>query len=165
MTKIKLLSIAVIGLILINLVLLTFLFLRKPPPHPPDRQPPLSERRGPAEMIIKELHFDKDQVSQYEKLIDVHKNTIKELDDSIRITKNDLYKTLENDNTSEKDSLVNRLSNLQKQIETVHYDHFADIKKICRPDQINYFNELISKLAEFFSPKKGPPPHKDPKDL
>lgn len=160
MSKLKLLNIALVGLIVINLVLVTFLFFRKPL-NLPGGQPPVS-KRGPQEMVIKQLHFDKDQVSQYENLIEVHKNSIKMFEDSISITKNELYKSLENENISTKDSLISRLGTLQKEIELTHYDHFADIKKICKPDQIVYYNELISKLADFFSPKNRPPP--PPKD-
>lgn len=162
MSKIKLLNIALIGLLVINLALLTFIFLRKAP-QSPDGKPPLSSG-GPKEMIVKELHFDKDQVSQYEKLIEVHRKSVNLYDDSISITKNELYESLENENTSSKDSLISRIADLQKKIEIIHYDHFADIRRICKPDQLVYYNELISKLADFFNMKKKlPPPPKDNK--
>lgn len=160
MSKVRILSIALFGLIVINLILLAFYFYNKPP-NPSNEKPPVS-KRGPQDLIIKQLHFDKDQVFQYEKLIDDHRKIIKVLEDSISITKNELYLTLESGNTSEKDSLISRLANLQKEIEFVHYDHFTDIKKICKPDQLVYYNELISNLADFFNPlKKLPPPPKD----
>ena len=119
-------------------------------------------QEGPKRIIIERLHFDKDQVAEYEKLIDEHQSSIRSADDSIRIVKNGLYQTLNNENFAGKDSLVARLGVLQNQIEGVHYNHFAQLKKLCKPGQLNAFNDLTKDLARFFAPgKKGPPPPKD----
>ena len=117
---------------------------------------------GPKNIIIERLHFDKEQIEQYEKLIDEHQSSIKTTRDSIRMTKNDLYQTLNNESFAGKDSLLVRLSVLQKQIELIHYNHFAQLKKLCKPGQLNAFNDLTKDLARFFAPpKKGPPPPQD----
>jgi len=159
MSKMKLLSIAVLGLLLLNFGTLAFLFLNKPP-HPPMGPGPGEE--GPKRIIIERLGFDKEQVAQYEQLIDEHRKTIRELDGQIRETKNNLYATLSSASQSNKDSLQTRLGEIQKQIETTHYSHFADIKKLCRPDQLKKFDELTRDLARFFAPGRNhPPPPKD----
>ena len=156
MSKSKLLSIAVIGLLLINLGTLAFLFLNKPP-HPPGMGPGRGGE-GPKRIIIERLGFDKEQIAQYEKLIDGHRRTIRELDEQIKETKNDLYSTLSSGSQLNKDSLQIRLGEIQKQIESTHYSHFADIKKLCRPEQLKYFDDLTKELARFFAPGKHPPP-------
>jgi hypothetical protein len=159
MTKIKLLSIAVIGLLLINIGILAFLFLRKHVP-PPDR--PMRGREGPKNIIIERLHFDKEQVAQYEKLIEQHQQNLQQLDGQIRMTKNQLYSTLATDNIAGKDSLANKLGEIQRQIESVHYNHFTDIKKLCKPEQLENFNALTHDLAKFFAPGKNlPTPPRD----
>ena len=164
MSKMKLMGIAVGGLILINLALLAFLFFVKPP-RPAEMQPggrPPFAGEGPKQIIIERLHFDKDQVSQYEIIIQQHQNAVREADKQIRETKNDLYATLSSGNIAAKDSLQNQLAQLQRQIETAHYNHFEAIKKICRPEQLPYFNDLTKELAHFFAPQRnGPPPPKD----
>jgi periplasmic protein CpxP/Spy len=43
---------------------------------------------------------------------------------------------------------------LQKKIEAVHYNHFKEIKKLCKPDQAEYFESLTGELADFFSPER-----------
>jgi len=160
MTKIKLLSIAVIGLLLINLGILAFLFFNKQM-HPPGGGP-MGKEDGPKKIIIERLHFDKEQVSQYEKLIESHRQKIGEMDRQIKETKNQLYSTLASDPASGKDSLQKRLGEIQKQIETLHYNHFEEIKKICKPEQLEYFNSLTKDLAKFFAAgKNSPPPPKD----
>src|SRR6185436_8838903 len=90
MNKIKLLTIAVIGLLAINLGVLGFLFLRKPPMHEGPGGPP--EDR-PKKIIIERLHFDKEQTAQYEQLISHHRDSIRDLDRQIRKAKSDLYST------------------------------------------------------------------------
>ena len=86
MSKSKLLSIAVIGLLVINLGILAFLFTRKPPNPPKDG--PGRSQEGPKKIIIERLHFDKDQAAQYEQIIKEHQEAIKSLDQQIRLTKN-----------------------------------------------------------------------------
>jgi hypothetical protein len=151
MSKIKLLSIAVIGLLVLNLFIVGFLFLRKPlrPGGRPDGPPPLAQA-GPQNEIIEELRFDSVQESQYRILIDDHKESTKSLNDSIRNVKSILYKTLNDENNPDTDSLIEKLGALQKSIERTHYEHFAELKKLCRPDQLSDFEELTTRLAGFF---------------
>jgi periplasmic protein CpxP/Spy len=158
MSKIKLLTAAVAGLLLINLGLVAFLFFRKPP-HPPQGRGRI-ENEGPKKIIIEKLHFDKEQTAQYEALITEHRVSIKSLRDSISAEKNNLYQLLAGKNEAGKDSLIIHLGSLQQQIELAHYKHFDAIKKLCRPNQLDDFNKLTKDLADYFSPRKkdAPPP-------
>ena len=161
MSKIKLLTIAVIGLMIVNLGMVAFLLLRKPP-HPMEGRPPM-EQDGPKKIIIDKLHFDKEQAAQYEELINQHQVAIKALNDSIKDAKNELYSSLTNENFSGKDSLIAKLGLLQKQVELTHYDHFAAIKKLCKPDQLEDYTSLTKEISRFFTPpkKEGVPPPRD----
>lgn len=154
MSKIKLLSIAVIGLLIINLCIVGFLLFRKPL-HPQGGLRHLPGMGGPKNKIIETLHFDSDQVVKYESLIDQHKEKTRQLRDNIREIKSQLYQTLNEENGGSRDSLINQLGILQKEIEVVHYDHFTQIKKLCRSDQFEYFDALITSRADFFDPEKG----------
>ena len=164
MSKIKLLIIAVVGLLLINIALVAFLLLKKPPVRPggppPMGQdgPPRMQNEGPKKIIADHLHFDADQVAAYEKLIKAHQQSVKALDDSINLAKNNLYQSLQTDTFAGKDSLVILLGVLQQKIELVHYAHFADLKKLCKPEQLGYFDQLTAELAGFFSLGKNAPP-------
>lgn len=166
MSKIKLLSIAVIGLLLINIAIVSVLIFRKPS-SPPGGRPPMGQEgrqpgqnERPKKIIIEKLHFDKEQSAQYEKLIVQHQAIIKSLNDSIKDAKNDLYLSLTNENFTGKDSLIAKLGLLQRQVELTHYEHFAAIKKLCKPDQLENYAALTKELARFFAPpkKEGPPP-------
>jgi hypothetical protein len=150
MNKAKLLSIAVIALLLLNFGILNFIFLSK------GNRP--SDRKMPREIVIEKLHFDKNQIVAYEKIIEIHQKTIRDLDSSIRETKNELYQLLNSDkiDSEEKDSLLLELASYQKQIETTHFNHFLDIKKICKKEQLSDYNDLTEELGKIFAPNRKP---------
>jgi Spy/CpxP family protein refolding chaperone len=157
MERTKLLTITIIGLLLINLATLGFLFLNGPKPG----GMPHEGRRQPKTIIIEKLHFDANQQKEYEKLIRWHRGEIDQLDDSIRQTKNKLYSGLSenNINTKTKDSLIALLNAYQKQVEETHFKHFEDIKKLCKPEQQDDFKALTEELSKIFAPRPRQPRH------
>ena len=157
MERTKLLTITIIGLLLINLATLGFVFLNGPKPG----GMPHEGRPLPKDIIIDKLHFDANQQKEYEKLIRWHRGKIDQLDDSIRQTKNTLYSGLtESDtNTKAKDSLIALLNSYQKQVEETHFKHFEDIKKLCKPEQQEDFKALTTELSRIFAPRPRRPRH------
>jgi hypothetical protein len=107
----------------------------------------------PREIIIEILHFDENQIVKYEKTIQEHQKLIRKLDSSIRKTKNELYQLLNEEkiDSSQKDSLYLKLANYQKQIETTHYNHFLEIKKLCKKEQLDDYEYLTGELSRLFS--------------
>lgn len=152
MDKIKVLTIAVIALLLLNFGTLGFLLLSG---HKHDRRRP---HREPKEIIIDKLQLDANQQSAYQTLIDWHRGTIDSFDHQIRSTKNELYLQLTQKKVDikTKDSLIARLANDQKAIEETHFKHFQDIKNLCTPAQMNSFNELTEELSRIFVRKPKP---------
>ena len=145
-----------IALLLINIAIVGFLLLRKPPRSAHGK--PRVEFGGPKEIIIERLDFDAQQTAAYEQLITAHRTSIKILEDSIGLLKNNLYQTLQNETSSAKDVFINQLGDLQMKIELVHYNHFLAIKQLCNPDQLNKFNKLTIELAHFFANRKDAAP-------
>lgn len=161
MNKTKLLTAAVAGLLIINLVTLTFLFFSKP--GNPIRLKPGGFPEGPKRIIIDKLRFDEQQVMKYEMLIRGHRKQVVMLEKEVYKTKNELYLTLSSSNDSQKDSLEKRLGAIQTEIETVHYNHFVAIKKLCYKNQLKDFDDLTHDLANLFNHGKNiDPPAKDP---
>jgi hypothetical protein len=159
MEKTKLLTITVIGLLLLNLGTLSFLFLN----GKNHKLPHEGGRPQPKEIIIEKLHLDAAQQKEYVKLIQWHRSEIRELDDNIRQAKNELYMQLSQAevNVKAKDSLIILINSNQKQIEETHFKHFEDIKKLCHKDQLEDFNELTEELSRIFTPNKPPRPRHD----
>jgi protein CpxP len=145
MNKIKLLSIVALLLFISNVVLVFFL-VQKPKPH-----------EGPKNIIIQKLNFDVQQVSAYEKLIIQHRKAIRQKEQQIRRIKRRLYTSLnQNREFPRKTRMIERLGQKQIEIETIHYEHFKDIKKICKPEQIARFNALTKELTRLFDHKPRP---------
>ncbi|MGC4039376.1 MAG: hypothetical protein QM710_00880 [Flavobacterium sp.] len=155
MEKTKLLTVAVIGLLLINFGTLGFLLLGGPKGH----LPPHEGRPEPKQVIIEKLHFDAVQQEAYAKLIQWHRGEIDSLDANIREAKNELYSQLSQQETDikTKDSLIAVINSNQKQIEQTHFKHFEDIKKLCHKDQLKDFNALTEELFHIFAPKPHGP--------
>jgi protein CpxP len=151
MSKIKFLGIAVVLLVVTNIAVLCFVWTagKRRPPHN------LPGHEGPKQIIIERLHFDDAQIPQYDDLIQDHRRAIRALEAEVRRSKNELYMSLSGEGTAARDSLLNKLGQLQTRIEDVNYRHFSEIKALCKPEQIGSFNALTKELATFFSPSEN----------
>lgn len=143
MSKVKILSLLSIGLLLSNLLLIGFIVLQKPMYGGPN---------GPRSLILERLKFDKGQIEKYDVLIDGHRKKIQHTELEIKGLKNTLYESLARDsNNLYKDSIINAIGQCQIKIESIHYKHFQDVKKLCNENQLPAFNALTEELASLFS--------------
>lgn len=145
MNKSKALIIAVVILLVMNLALVGFMFLKKPSHH---------KHHAPKSIIIETLQLDQDQINAYEKLIKTHHETIMGLDEQLSAKKNQLYALLKQDSTGNSESeLLAGISALQSDIEKTNLNHFRDIKMLCNAEQLPKFNELTEEIQKLFKPK------------
>lgn len=151
MNKIRLLSFLVIVLAILNITLLVVFVNNKPnhPPHP-------KFGKEPKNIIIERLHFDDAQVDAYDKLIQEHRLKIETLDTKLREAKEELYILLNEDDSSQTKTYFSKIAKVQKDIEKLHFNHFIDIKKLCKENQLQYYDELTHELARIFSPHPSP---------
>ena len=158
MNRTKLLTIAVIGLLLLNFGILGVMFFGKSS-HPPMYSPhggPKGE--GPKHIIIERLHFDETQQKEYELLVVEHRRKTNELHEASKKIHDQLFSLLKGDtiNQKESDALILEITTNQKAIEDLNFDHFNAIKKLCKGEQIALFNELVNDLGRLFAPKVRP---------
>lgn len=154
MEKTKLFSFVVFGLLLLNLGILSYLFLNQTHKKP-------NRHNSPRAIIVERLALNADQQKQYDKLIAIHRNEIDHNELQIKACKQELYSLLDTDNPSisKRDSLINAVSEIQKRIELAHFNHFSEIKKLCTPEQLDDFSTLTTELTRIFSRPKHPPKH------
>ncbi len=114
---------------------------------------------GPKHLIIKKLDFDKEQIAAYELLVEDHRNQIREKNNAILSKKQALYGQLSLAQDSLKSLLMNDIAQLQAQVEEIHYQHFLDIKRLCKPSQMEKFNAFTKEINKLFPGNKpGMPP-------
>jgi periplasmic protein CpxP/Spy len=148
MNKIRLLTILSGALIAINLVLIGFILFRP-------SALPKGERERPRKIISEKLKFDDQQMTQFDKAIKVHRESITSENAQMGALKMALYGTLKfNYQNTEKDSLMKAINAIQFRIEQIHYKHFEAIKTICKPEQQKMYDALCLEMSEFFSPPK-----------
>lgn len=134
------------GLVFSNVVLIVFLILGKPHHGP---------HKSPREVIIEKLRFDAGQIAEYDELIETHRITIGQYDHALASAKNALYQQLRKpEDIAIKDSLLRRITEIQRTIEETHFTHFLAIKKLCTPQQQQDFNALTEEFGKLFQPKK-----------
>ena len=144
MNKAKINRIVIGFLLLSNLLLLGFIFWKKP-----------ALPEGPKKIIIERLHLDEQQKNIYGLLVENHRNSIRQSEDSMITLKNRLYKTLKTSaDTSDKARLIGAIVEIQKKIETTHYQHFEGIRSLCKPEQSEDFDDLCDEITNLF-PQRG----------
>ena len=143
------------ALLLSNLLLAGFLFF-----SPTDKK--RMDHEGPKNIIIKKLNLDDQQIRQYELLIHAHRKLIDEKDREIMSLKNNLYALLPSSENNEtiRDSLINKLGTVQREIESIHFSHFQEIKKLCLPEQLSAYDKLAEEISTLFFKPHPRPPHK-----
>tara|TARA_B110000483_G_C17829816_1_gene402348 strand:+ start:29 stop:442 length:414 start_codon:yes stop_codon:yes gene_type:complete len=130
--------IIIIGvLILINLTLMWF-FLN---------QNNSSKKGGPRDMIIEALHFDDEQIREYDLLIKDHRILMFKV-------KSELYNFRKSYFLTDSDSALSLLSNSYSNLENINKNHINEIMEICNSSQKEDFRIVIKENALFNERKK-----------
>lgn len=109
---------------------------------------------GPKQIIIKKLDFDKEQIAAYETLVEEHRSQVREKNNAILSKKQALYGQLSLTQDSLKPILMADIAQLQAQVEEIHYQHFLDIKRLCKPSQMKKFNDFTKEITNLFPSHK-----------
>lgn len=153
-SKIKLLTATTVILIVLNTVVLSFIWLGHPPHHG------MGGPGGPGrdDMILRELKFDDTQRKQFDQLREEHHHLMETINEKDRRTHEALFELIKTgqDSSPVADSLINEIGNNRKQVDAATYHHLAKLRKICTPEQQKIFDDII--LNIFKHGPQGPPP-------
>lgn len=152
MSKVRLLTIAVIALTAMNLFFLSRPFFGPPPEgghHPPGG-------RGSEHKMDRNLDFDESQIKKHKDFREAHRKASIILKKELNGELKNLYKLIQADNFSntKKDSLLRIIEEKTTRINELNVNHFLNIKSILRPEQEAGFNELIGNLGDEFDRAK-----------
>jgi protein CpxP len=130
--------IIIIGvLILINLTLMWLFF----------NQNNSSKKCGPRDMIIEALHFDDEQIREYDLLIKDHRILMFK-------SKSELYNFRKSYFLTDSDSALSLLSNSYSNLENINKNHINEIMEICNSSQKEDFRIVIKENVLFNARKK-----------
>ncbi|MFZ6008910.1 MAG: hypothetical protein ACOYXT_01075 [Bacteroidota bacterium] len=153
MNKVKFLTFTVVILIILNVTMMTFLWLRKPP-----------ARQGPDRIIIERLELRTEQVEEFEKLKQAHRSQVRIFHDSIRMLKTIFFDGLrtEHPDLAQAEHHAAKISRLQKKIEMATFLHFQSLRQLCDDRQKPLFDEFIQEIARALGRGPGPPEKNSP---
>ena len=144
---------AVILLVLCNIGLIATIWFK---PHDQGGPRHGEETRN---YVIKTLKFSDEQVKQYDALIALHQEAMKQVRREAMDSRTQLFTNLTNNNQNPAvaDSLAVAVANSQKKIELVTYNHFAEVRKICSDAQKAEFDKIIVDVTRRMNGRGGPP--------
>lgn len=149
----KLLTFAVIGLLLLNLGTLAFLWIGREHPHGPPHPP----EGGAAQFLMHELDLTADQQKQFEQLKSEHHLRIIQIQDSLHMLHETFFDELSATQAPHADSIANAIGEKQSEIERLTFVHFRKVRAICTPEQQKKFDSVIREALRMMAPP--PPPH------
>ena len=149
----KILAFAAIALLIINGVLVYFLWNEK------NKHKAGNDRQQPGRnWLAEQLKLDSTQKNEHKRLRDANFESMKPLFDSMTSYKTSLYNSLKD--ASDSDSILNsyssKMAELNKEITIKTYNHFKQVRKILNADQQIKYDELVQKMMS----RKGGPPGK-----
>lgn len=145
MDQFKFYKYAIAGLILLNIAMIVFFIFTKPKHEP---RPPRESNDFQAE-IERILDLSSQQRSEFKGLADDHNLKIKSINEQQQKLLPSYFETLTrpSDQTN-KDSILSRYQQLERQKLEVTYQHFQDIKSMLNDEQIPQFKEFMKILID-----------------
>ncbi|QQS36647.1 MAG: periplasmic heavy metal sensor [Ignavibacteriales bacterium] len=143
----------IIILVIINLTTLVLLWMDRPSPL--KRQSP--GMRGTDTFLKTELGLTEEQDKQLRESRDKFFGLTRTLNDSIGTLKREIQKEgLSGKYDSIRvDALISDIGKLQSRLEKYAFDHFSELAKFLKPDQVTKFQKMFERN------RKHPPGHKE----
>lgn len=137
---------SIIGILLVANIAMVSFFLLKKDTNKREKRP---DRKAIIANFLKtEIGFDTIQLQQYDTLSDRHRENMKKMFDSLRVTKDLQFKELAtaNFNDSAMNSVAERSATFQKAMELRSFNHIKKVRLICTPAQQPKFDSLFGKV-------------------
>ncbi|MCC7464691.1 MAG: periplasmic heavy metal sensor [Saprospiraceae bacterium] len=138
-------KIAVVTLLLLNVGTLTFLWVNRPP-NP--------REAGPFQFLVRATGMDEAQQEVYDQLRMEHRATLETYRNQNKQVREAMFRLMA---TKEADApevqmLADSLGALRAKEERFTYEHFRQVRALCRPDQLQRFDAAIEEAMQSMGP-------------
>ena len=115
------------------------------------------QERGTEKIMRQKLKLDDQQMIEFRKSTQAHFQKIKPIEKQLREKKKQLFQNnLNGISTEDSQDLMNEISHLHLQVDSLTYVHFAELRSYCRQDQIDEFDQFLKMmLRREFGERKG----------
>ena len=163
MTSNRFFKIVIVALLLINVSIISYLWVSRQSNFP--MRPPRPRQEEAFTFLCKQLQLDENQIHQYQKLRDEHHQEIENIQQKTHQLREHFFDLLQHspvDSIAVK-SISDSIANTQEQIELATFYHFRQVRKILRPDQQKHFDEVIQQALRMMAPRppQEPPPPRE----
>lgn len=135
-------------LLVTNLITLSIYWSKRPVDAPHTSEGGDRQRRM-GQFMVDELKLDKDQETAYWKLRDTLISRQRPLMDSIRNTKKRFFDLLKEPSTDYAvlQTRADEIGALQKQLDLTTFQHFQQVRALCKPEQVLKFDTVIKEIV------------------
>ena len=156
-SQLKIWKWSVVLLVLLNIILLTSIWLKKDK----SQGPPNGAKA--ADFLIEQLQFSSQQLEAFTQLKEAHKHSIDSIRESGKETHKLFFDNLKNEtpDSGKVNALARSISDSQMQIELTTFHHFEQVRRLCNEQQKIKFDKIIQEvLRKMAAPpnREGPPP-------
>jgi Spy/CpxP family protein refolding chaperone len=140
----RMLTIAVVLLLLTNIALVFFMMRGKKSDSRKDR------RQEPMEMMIQELNMTEQQQKEYKQLKEAHFEKVRPLFDSVRSAKIAFFALIKEGAVSDS-VLTSRSQEIYKRqaiLDKSTFEHFKRVRTLFTPEQQPKFDEFVKKMMQ-----------------
>lgn len=159
--KPKLLTFTIIGLFILNLATLGYLWFSRPHGllQPRNMNPRMEQRGG---FLEEQLNLNDNQRDEFLKLKEEHHKLAEPLQDSIHILKDRMFDIISSGqaDTLKAGEIARSIGECQKQLELVAFNHFSKMRGICDDNQKQKFDKVMKNVMMMVGPgemRMGPP--------
>ena len=147
-----------VGIVLLNLGVLTHLWMNRNPTGPPNRVPP---RKNILHFLQNELSLSPTQTQQVQVLHDEQQQLLRELERQLHQHRRELFNQANEVayDQSHVDSLVQAIGKFQAEREQSTFELIRNIRGICDTDQQAQLNSVLQEVFRRMAP---PPPNRRP---
>ena len=137
-------------LVIINIISLSILWKGRPGHRLAESRLDHEKRHKRTEkMIHKRLGLDEAQMIEFKDARQRHFQKTREIEKQLKEKKKILFqKNMNGVNLNDVTPLMEDISRLHLKIDSLTYEHFAELRSYCRPDQIEDFDRFLKSMLQ-----------------